>query len=172
MGRSAIEQLLWMMDSAFEGDPAKPTQSWHAVLVNLASSPRDEWDWAPPGGARTIFSLVRELGVCKLVYDNQAFGDGSMDWDVPGTVPAIGTTATYDGVVAWLRDAHGRLRGHVAELKDDAQLLEPRPGPFGDGRSYETRWLVNTMIQHDLYHAGEINHIRALRQRNDGPGND
>jgi hypothetical protein len=23
------------------------------------------------------------------------------------------------------------------------------------------------MIQHDLYHAGEINHIRALRQRND-----
>jgi hypothetical protein len=23
------------------------------------------------------------------------------------------------------------------------------------------------MIEHDLYHAGEINHIRALRQEND-----
>jgi len=32
----------------------------------------------------------------------------------------------------------------------------------------ETRWIIAVMIEHDLYHAGEINHIRALRQRNDG----
>jgi hypothetical protein len=29
-----------------------------------------------------------------------------------------------------------------------------------------TRWIVSSKIQHDLYHTGEINHIRALRQRN------
>jgi hypothetical protein len=31
------------------------------------------------------------------------------------------------------------------------------------GELKETRWI----IQHDLYHAGEINHIRALHQQND-----
>jgi hypothetical protein len=28
------------------------------------------------------------------------------------------------------------------------------------------------MIEHDLYHCGEINHLRALAQNNDAPGND
>jgi len=31
----------------------------------------------------------------------------------------------------------------------------------------ETRWLIGVMIEHDLYHAGEINHLRALRHGND-----
>ena len=35
------------------------------------------------------------------------------------------------------------------------------------GSEYETRWLMATIIEHDLYHAGEINHIRALAQGDD-----
>ena len=31
----------------------------------------------------------------------------------------------------------------------------------------ETRWLISAMIEHDLYHSGEINHVRALLQGND-----
>jgi hypothetical protein len=31
----------------------------------------------------------------------------------------------------------------------------------------ETRWIIKSMIEHDLYHAGEINRMRALRQEND-----
>jgi hypothetical protein len=31
----------------------------------------------------------------------------------------------------------------------------------------ETRWIIKSMIERDLYHAGEINRMRALRQRND-----
>ena len=31
----------------------------------------------------------------------------------------------------------------------------------------ETRWIISVMITHDLYHAGEINHIRCLSQRDD-----
>ena len=26
----------------------------------------------------------------------------------------------------------------------------------------ETRWLLSTLLQHDTYHAGEINHLRSL----------
>ena len=35
------------------------------------------------------------------------------------------------------------------------------------GEMKETRWIITVMIQHDLYHAGEINHIRSLRQQSD-----
>ena len=37
-----------------------------------------------------------------------------------------------------------------------------RPGRTNWGELKETRWIVAVMIQHDLYHAGEINHLRSL----------
>ncbi len=40
------------------------------------------------------------------------------------------------------------------------------------GNMLPRRFLIKTIIEHDLYHCGEINHIRALAQKNDGPGND
>jgi hypothetical protein len=164
MTRSAIEQLVFMMDSAFYGDPERPTHSWHAVLVNLKSLQPEDWDWIPPGGRRTIRRLLLGLGNCKYVCDNQAFGDGSMSWDVPGSIPGVNITSREE-IVAWLSEGHRLLRGSVAALKDDAELLLPRPSYWGEERPI--RWQVNTMIQHDLYHAGEINHIRALHQEND-----
>ncbi|MGB2693686.1 MAG: DinB family protein [Dehalococcoidia bacterium] len=164
MSRSAIEQLVFMMNTAFEGDPARPHQSWHAVLVNLSSLQPEDWDWIPPGGRRTVRRLLLELGTSKYVCDSKAFGDGSIDWDTPGSIPSV-DIADWDDIVRWLSEAHRRLRDHVAELEDDTQLRHPRPSYWGEER--EIRWQVNTMIQHDLYHAGEINHIRALRQEND-----
>lgn len=35
------------------------------------------------------------------------------------------------------------------------------------GEEKETRWIVMVMIQRDHYHAGEINHLRSLRQHSD-----
>jgi hypothetical protein len=164
MSKSAIEQLVFMMDSAFAGDPERPTHSWHAVLVNLKSVRDEDWDWIPPGGRRTIRRLLLELGSCKYVCASRAFEDGSMSWEVPGTIPTV-DIQSRDEIVAWLSEGHRRLRDHVAALEDDAQLLLPRPSYWGEERAI--RWQLNTMIQHDLYHAGEINHIRALHQQND-----
>jgi DinB superfamily len=164
MSRSAIEQVVFMMDSAFVGDPARPDQSWHAVLVNLKSLAPVDWDWVPPGGVRTVRRLLLGLGTCKYVCDSKAFGDGSMDWDNLGSIPAV-DFKNRDEIVRWVSESHRQLRDHVAALEDDAQLLELRPSYWGEDR--EIRWQINTMIQHDLYHAGEINHIRALHQEND-----
>jgi hypothetical protein len=35
------------------------------------------------------------------------------------------------------------------------------------GEQKETRWIITAMIQHDLYHAGEINHLRSLHRQTD-----
>jgi hypothetical protein len=88
-----------------------------------------------------------------------------MRWDRPGSIPAIKISDRPAVIIDWLREGHQRLALSAANLDDDHELLALRPANWG--RSHETRWLLNVIIQHDLYHSGEINHIRALRQGND-----
>jgi hypothetical protein len=166
MARSGIEQLLYMIDLAFEGDPSVGCdRNWHSLVVNLESVQDQEWHWVPQGAKRSIFDIVQHVGACKYVYESHAFGDGSMHWDKPGSIPNVTADASPVRVLEWLQEGHTRLRNRVTHLEDDAELLLPRRSNWGV--EYETRWLINTMIQHDLYHAGEINHIRALAQGND-----
>ena len=85
-----------------------------------------------------------------MSYD-QAFGGGTLTWDDAG-----GDEETNDipSAIAWLRMGHERLRGGFPALADDAELVRPRRANWGELR--KTRWLITvTMIQHDLYHAGE-----------------
>lgn len=159
MSQAIVEQLLYLMDEAFDG-----AEQEHSLLGNLRSLGEDDWGWVPGGGLRSIFEIVRHVGECKYVYDNHAFGDGSMRWDRPETVPSVGSGTPPAHVIEWLHEGQRVWRASIASLAD-GELLVARRAPWG--RDYETRWLVSVLIQHDLYHAGEINHIRALRQGND-----
>jgi hypothetical protein len=137
--------------------------------VNLDSVRDEDWNWLPPDGMRSIAWLVEGLGNSKYVYASQAFGDGSMHWSKDGSLPELPARSTRNEAIEWLRFAHSQLRERVEALEDDSELVELRPSPFGDQRP--TRWLIRTMIEHDMYHAGEISHIRALAQKNCGPQN-
>lgn len=153
MARDAIEQVLYSLDAAFEG-------GHHSLLANLATVPAADWTRAPEGGSRTILAITRHVGESKYAYENHAWGDRSMRWDRPETVPTIADDASPYEAVEWLREAHRRLRARLEAMADDAELTRPRMANWG--REYETRWLLQVMVEHDLYHAGEINHIRAL----------
>jgi len=155
MGGAAIEQLLYLMDEAFDGEGHE-----HSLLANVRSVKDDDWHRVPAGGSRPIFEIVYHVGICKYVYDNHAFGDGSMRWDKPRSLPDIRREASRDEVVAWVREGQRLLRGNVEALNSDEELLTLRRSNWG--QEYETRWLISVMIEHDLYHAGEINHIRAI----------
>jgi DinB superfamily len=161
MSRDAIHAILYMMGAAFEGDPYQSG----SMLNNLKSVRDDDWFWLPDGGKRSIYDIVEHVGANKYIYDNNAFGDGSMKWENPGPMPRIDRTTPPNEIVEWMREGHRRLRASVDALADDAELMRPRPAPWGMNSA--TRWLINGMIQHDLYHAGEINHLRALHHRND-----
>ncbi len=157
MATAAVDQLLYLLDEAFEGE------DWHSLLTNLRAVAPEEWRWVPPGGQRSIRDLVQHVGSCKFMYDNHAFGDASLDWEHP-LVAGDDALADAASAVAWLREGHARLRRSIAGL-DDAELLRPRRTNWGELK--ETRWIVAVMIQHDLYHAGEINHLRSLYRRDD-----
>jgi uncharacterized damage-inducible protein DinB len=157
MTRSAVDQLLQFLDAAFEGE------DWHSLLGNLRDVAPEEWTWTPPGGQRSVRDIVQHVGGCKLMYENHAFGDASLSWDDP-LVAGGEAQDEAASAVAWLREGHERLRLSVARL-DDVELGRPRRTNWG--ASKDTRWIVVIMIQHDLYHAGEINHLRSLYRGDD-----
>lgn len=168
MTRSGIEQYLYVMDRAFNADTS--FGAWHSFLVNLESVTDADWLAVPPSGVRSAFQLVQHVGESKYVYASQAFGDGSISWGRPETLATIEETTPRTEVVRWLQEGHDQLRRQVAALVDDSELTALRPDIWGTQK--ETRWLIDTIVQHDLYHAGELNHIRALSQQNDEWGNE
>jgi hypothetical protein len=155
MSRACIEQLLYLMDEAFRDNPV------HSLMNNLKSVNDDEWEWLAPDSARSILHIVEHVGANKYIYENQAFGDRSVTWERP--LWPKSTSPAY--MIDWLSEGHEKLRGSVVTLADDDELGKNRMAPWGTEAN--TRWIVNTMIQHDLYHAGEINRIRCMRQKND-----
>lgn len=152
MTAPAVSQLLFLLDEAFEA------QKWHSLLNNLRAVTPDDWTWVPPGGRRSIRDIVLHIGGAKLMYHNQAFGDASLTWDDP-VIEDSDAVATIPSAIEWLRQGQQRLRQSIAALDDD-ELLLLRRTHLG---MKETRWIICVLITHDLYHAGEINHIRALR---------
>ena len=157
MTTTAVAELLYLFDEAFEG------KDWASLLTNLGSVTHADWLWVPPGGRRSICDIVQHVGGCKFLYHNQAFGDGLLAWEDP-LIQGAGALATMPAAIEWLREGHARLRQSFATL-DDGELRRLRP--HHSGKPKETRWIITMMIQHDTYHAGEINYIRALHQQND-----
>ncbi len=157
MPPTLVAHYLNLLDDAFEGP------EWSSLLSNLESVTPADWLWVPVGGRRSIRDIVAHVGGCKFEHHSHAFGDGTFTWDalLPTSSEAL---TTIPAAIAWLREGHARLRQSIAAL-DDAELLRPRP--HHSGKLKETRRIIWTMIRHDLYHAGEINHIRALHQQND-----
>jgi hypothetical protein len=181
MSRVAVDELLLIMDQAYDQNPQ------HSLLTNLSVVSNEAWLWLPPGSERSIRHMVAHIAACKFRYDNQTFGDRTVTWGSPAiprrpsasgqAIPWFTQDELQSGplglpdepsrptIMAWLAEGHRILRGHVAALDDEGLK---RPGYFmASGQTRDIRWSVQVMVQHDLYHAGEINHINALYRGTD-----
>ena len=76
MSRTVIEQMLYLLDQAFEPGEIHA----HALLTNLIPVDDREWLWRPPNGERSIVGIAEHVGECKFMYANHAFGDAQMSW--------------------------------------------------------------------------------------------
>src|SRR3990172_4670016 len=135
MGRAGVEQLLYLLDEAF-GVASGRWEGGQSFLANLSGVTPGDWLWLPTGGGRTIRDMVVHVGECKYVYDDHAFGDASMRWDRPGTVPTVSDSDSPANVIEWLKEGHRRLRESVVAL-DDEELARPRKTNWGQMK--ETR---------------------------------
>jgi uncharacterized damage-inducible protein DinB len=159
MSRAAVDELLYVLDEAMHGSGIIESNESQALIPNLATVDDTMWRRMPAGGARSIESIVLHVGACKVMYADYAFGPGKLSWDQPAVQPWAEGQAPMRQTIEWLERVHRELVEHIAKL-GDAELQGPRLTNWGEQR--ETRWIISTMLQHDLYHAGEINHIRSL----------
>jgi hypothetical protein len=161
---TAVEELVYFLEDSFASAGNEETGESQSMLGNLATVPEELWRVAPPGGERTIASIVLHVGVCLVMYDEYAFGLGQMKWEDPDLVPWPREEAPMADAIAWMTAAHRRFVDHVAELGDD-DLGTPRPANWGE--LVPTRDLIAAIATHASYHAGEINHIRSLLRGDD-----
>ena len=133
-GRGGIDALLALMDESFRGAGIEELNDSQALLTNLASVSEDQWRGRLPKVERTIESIVGHVGACKIMYDDYAFGAGTLQFGTPEVEP-YASGGPQDEVTAWLEAAHARLVEHVAALPDDAELDAPRPTNWGEERA-------------------------------------
>jgi uncharacterized damage-inducible protein DinB len=145
-----VSAFLYLLDQAYGGDGE------HSLLANLASV-RDE-DWARPVGRgdRTIAAIAYHVASAKLMYHEYAFGEARRRWDDRELMGHM--KDSREELMAWLGEVHGTWRGAVARLHA-GELDDRRPAHWGAPEPL--RELVSKMVTHDVYHAGEINHLRS-----------
>jgi uncharacterized damage-inducible protein DinB len=158
--RTAIDTLVWLIEDAFEGDPD------HSLLGSLRDLPEEDWTALPQGGGRAIADILEHVAWSKWMYQDYAFGPADLRGDQPPVIPAGGARSRpREELLAWLAEGHRRWLDSVRALPGDAELDRERRTNWGD--PLPTRVLIRILIAHDIYHAGEINHIRALLRGTD-----
>lgn len=151
MGNSDV--LTYLMDQAFDGG------EFHSLMGNLATVDEPMWTARLPESLRTIGEIALHVGSCKVMYTDYAFGSRSLTWESREVEPWPPDDPPMREVADWLREVHEALMSHVRGLTDD-EMIQPRLANWGDEK--ETRWLLSTLLQHDVYHAGEINRMRSI----------
>jgi uncharacterized damage-inducible protein DinB len=145
--------LAYLMDHAFRGG------EFHSLMGNLSTVDAEMWNARLPQSLRTIGEIAMHVGSSKVMYTDYAFGSGSLTWESPEVEPWPPENPPMPAVLDWLRDLHATLMGHVRGLSEE-DLRLTRMANWGEEK--ETRWLLSTVLQHDVYHAGEINRIRSV----------
>jgi uncharacterized damage-inducible protein DinB len=164
VSRAGVDELLFLIEEAMHGPGLEESNESQALIPNLATVDEAIWHSVPRDGRRSIESIVLHVGACKVMYRDYAFGPGKLFWDRPAVQPWAEGEAPMRETIDWLERVHRELVQDIATL-DDAELARPRLTNWGEQR--ETRWILSMLLQHDLYHSGEINHIRSLFSADD-----
>ena len=154
-----LDTLSWLIEEAFSGGS-------QSLLANLENVRDEDWTVIPPGGGRSIADILEHVGWCKWMYEDFAFGAASLKGDQPPLIPQNGARARPEAeLLEWLKAGHQKWLASVCLLEDDTELERERLTNWGE--SLPTRTIIRIMIEHDIYHAGEINHLRSLLQGSD-----
>jgi len=93
MSRTAIEELLYLLDQGFNGNEEQ------SLMGNLRDVVDEDWIWRAPGSGRSIRDIGLHAATTKYVYGNQAFGDASVAW-------AAGSREIYSDAPLWSKAGH------------------------------------------------------------------
>jgi uncharacterized damage-inducible protein DinB len=146
-----VEKIVDQMKRAFEGG------AWHGPSVEelLAKVSATTAAAHPLPGRHSIWELVLHMAAWKDVVRRRLAGE-TVELSPEQNFPAV----SHADEGAWtkakdhLRESHRRLVAAVAASSD--QRLDENVS----GKNYIAYFLVHGIIQHDLYHAGQVAFLR------------
>ncbi len=142
-----INKILDQLEINFRGD------AWHgpSLMRLLADVTAEQAAARPIQNAHSIWELVLHIKVWKDAPRRRLTGEAfeptpEEDW------PEVTDTseAAWENILKELEASHEKLAEAVSKL-DDSQLHEPAAG-----KDYSNYFMIHGVIQHDLYHAGQI----------------
>ena len=155
---SELHLLLEQLDQAYD------RKSWHGT--NLRGSIRgvtaDQAAWRPQPGRHNIQELVAHAAYWKYTVIRRFTGDKRGSFPLEGSNwferPRADETL-WRADIRLLEETHRQLRSVLAGL-DPRELTRTPPASKVSNRA-----LVSGIIAHDLYHAGQIQLLKRLRQQ-------
>ncbi len=108
----------------------------------------------PIAGAHTIWELVLHIGAWDGAVLRRLDGKTVELSDAENFPPVTDTSeAAWHEALAQVRRTHHDLIAAVAEITD-SRLAEMVPGK--EGAHYNFYYMLHGVVQHELYHAGQI----------------
>jgi uncharacterized damage-inducible protein DinB len=145
---SEIDRILDQMDRAFSGD------AWHGPPLKslLDGLLAEDASKHPLDGAHSIWEIVQHITTWNTVVRRELVGETltitpEQDW--PPVWEA--SDAAWQRSVESLVEARSRLRTVVQGLRDEE--LDEKPSKRTNNSRYV---MLHGVVQHDLYHAGQI----------------
>jgi hypothetical protein len=156
--RLRVERLQHQIEAAYR------TSRWHSLKRALEGLKSEEAAWTPahykgfPWAKGSILEIIFHVAGDTLYQLDYAFGSGTLTWDQ--------LKERFAQAGGDLRAARGLLAEAYAELEQrlnaltDIDLARSYRAPDGEKTLEE---LFEMILEHTLYHAGQIVYIRNLR---------
>jgi uncharacterized damage-inducible protein DinB len=144
---SEVTRIVDQMRRAWDGE------AWHgpAVWTLLSDVSAREAEARPIAGAHTIAEIVFHMAFCKEEARRRVGGELVITADAESwPTQSIVGEAAWQETRALLQKRQQELEQTVAALTDD-RLDAPVAG-----KNYNVYVLLHGLIQHDLYHAGQL----------------
>jgi uncharacterized damage-inducible protein DinB len=145
---SEVKRINDQLKRAFSG------KAWHgpSVMEMLENVTAEQAAAHPIPGAHSIWELVLHIRNWERVALRRIEEWAPIEVSDEEDWPAVGETTeqAWNNALNALAVNHGALREVIAHL-DDSRLSEILPGT-----QYSVYFLLHGVIQHDLYHAGQI----------------
>jgi uncharacterized damage-inducible protein DinB len=153
---SLKEKLRRSLDSAYR------SSRWHSVKGALKGLSEEDAEWRPqpykgfPWSTGSINCILFHVAACKLVEMSSGFGDGTFTYEAADKLPEAGS-------LSGLRKLLERGQKEVLRVLDglDEEDLS-RQVRVSDGSMVSAEEFFDMLVEHDLYHAGQIRYVRNL----------
>src|ERR1700675_1728179 len=144
---SEVARILDQLDRGFAGE------AWHGPALQelLAGVSAEDASKHPVSGAHSVWELVNHIAAWNLIVRHRVAGESvevtpEMDWPPVWEISEVAWTRALDH----LKESRDLLRGTIQQLRDEQfnqQVL---------GEKYSIYVMLHGLVQHDLYHAGQI----------------